>query len=223
MRRTVCASALAARLAMLVAAISAWPAMAQDDVASLAEASQNPVADMISVPMQFNMNFGTGPEDDLQTVLNIQPVVPFSLGKDWNLITRTIVPVISQPDFGVYPKRENGIGDIQFSTFFSPKAPTSGGWIWGAGVIAQLDSATDDRLGQGGLGARADGGGAACGRTLGHRRAGEQRLVGFRGRQSRQCEPVARATIHQLQLSLQPGPLPDFFTNHHRQLGGGEW
>jgi hypothetical protein len=140
-------------LALLVGAWCAWPAMAaDDDAAALAKAAQNPVASMISLPMQFNMNFGTGPEDDLQTVLNIQPVVPFSLGENWNLITRTIVPVISQPDFGVYATRENGIGDIQFSTFLSPKEPTSGGWIWGAGAIAQLDSATDDRLGQGAWG-----------------------------------------------------------------------
>jgi hypothetical protein len=126
--------------------------MAAEDAAALAKAAQNPVASMISLPLQLNMNFDTGPEDDLQTVLNIQPVVPFSLGEDWNLITRTIMPVISQPDFGVYSKRENGIGDIQFSTFLSPKAPGSGGWIWGAGPIVQLDSATDDRLGQGAWG-----------------------------------------------------------------------
>jgi hypothetical protein len=138
---------------MLVGACCAWPAMAaDDDAAALAKAAQNPVASMISVPMQLNMNFGTGPEDDLQTVLNIQPVVPFSLGENWNLITRTIMPVISQPDFGLYSARENGIGDIQFSTFLSPKEPTSGGWIWGAGAIAQLDTATDDRLGQGAWG-----------------------------------------------------------------------
>ena len=143
---------LAACLAVLLAATYAWPVTAQENAAALAKAAQNPVADLISVPMQLNMNFGTGPEDDVQNVLNIQPVVPFSLGEDWNLITRTILPLISQPDFGVYSKRENGIGDIQFSTFFSPKAPTSGGWIWGAGAVAQLDSATDDRLGQGAWG-----------------------------------------------------------------------
>jgi hypothetical protein len=139
-------------MALLVGACCAWPVMAADDATSLAKAAQNPVASMISLPLQFNMNFDTGPEDDLQTVLNIQPVVPFSLGENWNLITRTIMPVISQPDFGVYSKRENGIGDIQFSTFLSPKAPSSGGWIWGAGPIVQLDSATDDRLGQGAWG-----------------------------------------------------------------------
>jgi len=139
-------------MALLVGACCAWPVMAADDATSLAKAAQNPVASMISLPLQFNMNFDTGPEDDLQTVLNVQPVVPFSLGENWNLITRTIMPVISQPDFGVYSKRENGIGDIQFSTFLSPKAPTGGGWIWGAGPIVQLDSATDDRLGQGAWG-----------------------------------------------------------------------
>jgi hypothetical protein len=127
-------------------------ASAQDDTAALAKAAQNPVADLVSVPLQLNMNFDTGPEDDLQTVLNIQPVAPFGLNADWNVITRTIVPVISQPDFGVFPDRENGLGDIQFSAFFSPTAPTSGGWIWGAGPVALLDTATDDRLGQGAWG-----------------------------------------------------------------------
>jgi hypothetical protein len=143
---------LGVTMALLAGTCCAWPAMATEDAASLAKAAQNPVESMISLPLQFNMNFDTGPEDDLQTVLNIQPVVPFSLGENWNLITRTIMPVISQPDFGVYSKRENGIGDIQISTFLSPQAPTSGGWIWGAGAIVQLDSATDDRLGHGAWG-----------------------------------------------------------------------
>jgi hypothetical protein len=140
-------------LAALLATVSglcATPLLAaESDATSLAKQAQNPVADLVSLPLQLNMNFDAGPEDDLQTILNVQPVVPFSLNDKWNLITRTIVPVISQPDFGVYDKRENGIGDVQFSTFFSPKAPTANGWIWGAGVIAQLDTATDDRLGQG--------------------------------------------------------------------------
>jgi hypothetical protein len=142
---------IAAHLMTLVATFSAGPVAAQD-AAALAKAAQNPVADMISVPIQHNMNFGIGPEDDLLTVTNVQPVVPIDLSENWNLITRTIVPFISQPDFGVYPERENGIGDIQLSAFLSPKAPTSGGWIWGAGAVAQLDTATDDRLGEGAWG-----------------------------------------------------------------------
>ena len=123
----------------------------QSDAAALAKAAQNPVADLVSVPVQLNMNFGMGPEDDVQDVLNIQPVLPFSLNDDWNLISRTIIPVISQPDFGIYPKRENGIGDIQLSGFLSPKE-VKGGLVWGVGAVAQLDTATDDRLGQGAWG-----------------------------------------------------------------------
>lgn len=115
----------------------------------LAKATQNPIAKLISVPFQNNTNFNVGPDDKTQNILNIQPVVPFSLNEDWNLITRTILPVISQPGFAPGDGRTNGIGDVQFSTFFSPKAPTASGWIWGAGTIVELDTASDDRLGTG--------------------------------------------------------------------------
>lgn len=149
-RRTGFRCRAAATLAVLVAT-GPWTGESPADqgASELAKAAQNPVANLISVPLQLNMNFDTGPEDDLQTVFNLQPVVPFELNERWNLITRTIVPVVSQPDFGVFEQRENGLGDIQISAFISPKAPTQGGWIWGAGLVTQLDSATDDRLGQG--------------------------------------------------------------------------
>jgi hypothetical protein len=106
---------------------------------------------MISVPFQNNTNFKTGPLEETQNILNIQPVYPINLNSDWNLITRTIVPVISQPAFTQSQDRDNGIGDIQFSAFFSPKQPVNG-WVWGGGVITQLDTATNDRLGQGAWG-----------------------------------------------------------------------
>jgi hypothetical protein len=118
--------------------------------AELAKKIQNPVADLISLPIQMNMNFDAGPDNDLQLVTNVQPVVPFSLNKKWNVITRTIVPLISQPAGGGQD-RENGLGDIQLSAFLSPKAAKDG-LVWGAGAIAQLDTATDDRLGQGAWG-----------------------------------------------------------------------
>ena len=92
-----------------------------DDAADLAKAAQNPVADLISVPFQNNTNFNVGPGEDVQNVLNIQPVVPFKLNENWNLITRTIIPVISQPAFSPGESRKNGLGDIQASVFFSPK------------------------------------------------------------------------------------------------------
>ena len=118
----------------------------------LAKAVQNPISDLISLPLQWNTNFEVGPFDKPQHVLNIQPVLPFSLNDDWNLVTRTILPVISQPAFSSAQSRETGIGDIQFSAFFSPKQPTAGGWIWGAGSVLQFDTASDDRLGQGAWG-----------------------------------------------------------------------
>ena len=90
--------------------------------AELARAVQNPVADLISVPLQNNTNFDFGPRERTQNVLNIQPVVPLDLNEDWLLMTRTILPVVSQPS--LFPGdggRENGIGDATFSAFFSPK------------------------------------------------------------------------------------------------------
>jgi len=129
-------------------ATTAPQVLAESD-ADLAKAAQNPIANMISLPLQNNTNFNSGPLEKTQNILNIQPVVPITLNKDWNVITRTIVPLISQPATMPDQDREFGLGDIQFSAFFSPKKPTSNGWIWGAGPIAQLDTATDDRLGQG--------------------------------------------------------------------------
>jgi hypothetical protein len=119
----------------------------ENSLEEMAKSAQNPVAAMISVPFQNNTNFNVGPEEETQNVLNIQPVIPFDFSENWNLITRTIIPVISQPKFAPGQDRENGIGDIQFSAFLSPKKTGSGGWVWGAGPIAQLDTATDDRLG----------------------------------------------------------------------------
>src|SRR5271165_279195 len=63
----------------------------------LAKESQNPIANLISVPFQNNFNFGIGPKDTTQWDLNVQPVIPITLNKDWNLITRTIMPIINQP------------------------------------------------------------------------------------------------------------------------------
>jgi len=144
--------AVAAVTVVVLAAGKSPAAGGNQDAAALAKAAQNPVASMISVPFQNNTNFQVGPLEETQNVLNIQPVLPVDLGAKWNLITRTIFPVISQPPFAAGQDRTGGLGDIQFSAFLSPKAPTSGGWIWGAGVITQLNTAGDDRLGQGATG-----------------------------------------------------------------------
>lgn len=115
------------------------------DAAGLAKAVQNPVANLISVPFQNNINFNVGPNNGTQNVLNIQPVIPFRISPTWNVITRTILPVISQPDFGLGDGRTDGMGDMQLSTFLSPA--NVGKFVWGAGVVAQAPTATNAVLG----------------------------------------------------------------------------
>ena len=141
-----------ARLTVLCAGILTFGVIAAQDTDALAKAAQNPISSLISLPFQWNSNLEVGPLNKPQHVLNIQPVYPLSLNDDWNLITRTILPVISQPAFGQGQGRETGLGDIQFTAFFSPTKPTAGGWIWGAGPVLQFDTASDDRLGQGAFG-----------------------------------------------------------------------
>jgi hypothetical protein len=111
----------------------------------LAKASQNPVADLISLPLQNNTNFEFGPREKTQNVLNVQPVIPFHLTPEWNLINRTIIPVISQPGFTPDQDRKEGLGDINTTLFLSPAKP--GKLIWGVGPIFVFPSATDERLG----------------------------------------------------------------------------
>ena len=113
------------------------------DKDDLAKKSQNPVSNMISVPFQNNTSFNVGPYNRTQNVLNIQPVWPFSLSPSLNLITRTIIPVISQP-IGESDSKF-GIGDINFTAFFSPADP--GKIIWGLGPTFFLPTASDAFLG----------------------------------------------------------------------------
>jgi opacity protein-like surface antigen len=113
---------------------------------NLAQKSQNPIADLVSVPFQSNTNFNAGPFNRTQEVLNIQPVIPLRLNADWNLISRTIIPVISQPS-PFFNSNTNGIGDITQQFFFTPTHP--GALIWGLGPVFTVPSATDPILGQG--------------------------------------------------------------------------
>jgi len=117
----------------------------EQDKTELAKKTQNPISDLISVPLQNNTDFNFGPDDKTKNTLNIEPVWPISLNEDWNLITRTIIPVISQPALIPGDDRTNGLGDTTFSAFFSPK--DSKKLVWGAGPIFLLPTATDDVLG----------------------------------------------------------------------------
>jgi hypothetical protein len=123
------------------------PIDANDAVAELAKKLSNPVAALISVPFQSNVDFGAGPDGDgVQYKLNVQPVIPFSLTEEWNLISRTIIPYVYQEDI-IGTSSQSGLSDTVQSLFFSPKAPTSGGWIWAVGSVLLLPTATDDLLG----------------------------------------------------------------------------
>lgn len=124
----------------------------QENEVELAMELQNPVASLISVPLQNNWDFGIGQASAMRYAVNVQPVIPFSLGKKWNLITRTIVPVIyaEAPVEGGLDRA--GLGDIVQSFFFSPKAPTARGWIWGFGPVLLYPSATEKQLGAGQFG-----------------------------------------------------------------------
>ena len=134
---------------LLVCALTAGQVQAQasDTEEQLARQLSNPVASLVSVPLQLNYNDGIGPLDDgEQWVLNVQPVIPFSLNDDWNLISRTIVPVVYQNDLFPGAGSQTGLGDTVQSLFFSPAAPTASGWIWGVGPVFLVPTGTDDLL-----------------------------------------------------------------------------
>jgi hypothetical protein len=125
----------------------------ENQTEALQKATQNPVASLISVPVQNNTNFGVNPGYRTQDILNIQPVIPIGISKDWNLIVRVITPIIwqplpnapSTPETGVY-----GLGDMVPTFFLSPRKPRK--LIWGVGPVFQFPTATDYYLGQGKVG-----------------------------------------------------------------------
>jgi len=159
---------------VIACCIDALSAAAQeappDQAAELAKKLQNPVASLISFPLQSNFDFHIGPSDKgWRYTLNIQPVIPRSIGSDWNLIVRTIIPYIHQEDVFKGPARifeedidgvpveltrgprplghvQDGLGDTIQSFFFSPKEPVAG-WILAAGSVFLYPSATDPLLG----------------------------------------------------------------------------
>jgi len=134
-------------IALMLASQLAFPE--EQKAAALAKKLSNPLADLFVVPLQYDYDENIGQDDEgNRSVLNLQPLLPFTLNDDWNLVSRTILPIIDQED--VIPgTTESGIGDTLQSFFFSPSKPTAGGLIWGAGPVVSLDTASDDQLGSG--------------------------------------------------------------------------
>jgi hypothetical protein len=145
----------AAVLGLLLRGVCAGPAMAQQasppaqpvtdavTLQELAETKLNPLADSFKLSFEFATAFGVGPNGGTGENLNIQPVIPFSLGSDWNVITRSIMSVTYVPG----PPEEFGLGDFQASLFLTPAKAEK--WIWGVGPIFQFPTATSNGLGTG--------------------------------------------------------------------------
>jgi hypothetical protein len=147
MRRLFISASLALSCT-LIGLLTPQASLAQQSDADLAKALSNPVASLISVPLQFNYDQDMGPGDrGERLLLNVQPVVPIGLNEDWNVISRTILPLTWQDDVVPGEGTQFGLGDTVQSLFLSPVAPTSGGLIWGAGPVFLLPTATEDTLG----------------------------------------------------------------------------
>ena len=111
------------------------------DAAELAKKLANPVASLISFPIQTNFDFRMGTGSGWRMTTNIQPVIPIALNKEWNLISRTIVPVIHQGNVTGPNQSQTGLGDTVQSLFISPNKTEP--FIWGVGPAILVPTATN--------------------------------------------------------------------------------
>lgn len=117
----------------------------EDPKTALAQKAQNPISDLMRIPFQNNTHFGIGPNHRTAGDLKIQPVIPFALNRDWDIITRTILPIVKQPTLSTTDENTWGLGPTQFSAVLSPSRP--GSLFRGVGPIFQFPTTTDDALG----------------------------------------------------------------------------
>lgn len=117
----------------------------EESAAELAKKLANPIASLISVPLQNNTDIGIGENNGSRNTLNMQPVVPIKLNENLNLISRLVLPIVSQYDVTGNGNSETGLGDSVLSGFISPSI-SKGGLTWGAGPVLLLPTGTDDYL-----------------------------------------------------------------------------
>jgi len=146
-RAWICNVNLSFRYLIIVALAFYSSQASADEEAELAMKLANPVASLISLPFQYNYSTNHGIDDKgSRHLVNVQPVIPFSVSDDFNIISRTILPVISADNIPA-GNSPSGIGDVLASFFLSPKQPTKGGLIWGVGPALNLPTASDEFLG----------------------------------------------------------------------------
>jgi hypothetical protein len=136
------------RLYLTACILALWLGATEADAqatSEIAKQAQNPIASLISVPFENDFNPQTGFKKEDSYVLEMKPVVPFTLSNDWNLITRTIIPAIQVPDLAPGVDGTSGLGDIQLSLFLSPSK--AGALIWGAGPVVSFPTASQEILG----------------------------------------------------------------------------
>ena len=150
MKRTMLVVAAILATSVLVAQPAAAQSTQEDQLQEeedLAKQAQNPLANLISLPFQNNTFFGVGPENAVVNDLNIQPVYPIEIAGKVNMINRFILPVKHQGEQVAGEGSVFGLGDLSYTTFFSPAKPAK--VTWGVGPSFLIPTATDDRLGSG--------------------------------------------------------------------------
>jgi hypothetical protein len=118
----------------------------QADETDIAKESENPIGNLTVLPLQNYTNFGVGPNKGTQNILEFEPVVPFHVNPDWNIIARAVIPVVWNPDLSPFPSVPQAFAPTDFETFLTPSRSTDG-WLWGVGPIAQLPTATSPTVG----------------------------------------------------------------------------